>query len=95
VKLVEPLDNRGGLPGFLEPLGREMDLLGIEPEQLRVELHPNLAGEYGVLAGKQLDCPLEGGRVPGTGSAPAETNVTERSGFFLHNGGSAARRECA
>ena len=36
----------------------DLDLLGIEPEQLRVELHPTLAQdkEYGSLAGKTLCC---------------------------------------
>ena len=36
----------------------DLDLLGIEPEQLRVELHPDLAKdkEYGSLAGKTLWC---------------------------------------
>jgi putative restriction endonuclease len=36
----------------------DLDLVGIEPEQLRVELHPDLASdkEYGSLAGKTLCC---------------------------------------
>jgi 5-methylcytosine-specific restriction protein A len=36
----------------------DLDLLGIEPEQLRVELHPDLANnkDYGSLAGKTLYC---------------------------------------
>lgn len=35
----------------------DLDLIGIEPERLRVELHPALANEYGRLTGKTLDCP--------------------------------------
>ncbi|TXT35565.1 MAG: Uncharacterized protein FD138_1301 [Planctomycetota bacterium] len=34
----------------------DLDLLGIEPDQLRVELHPGLIKEYGNLAGKTLGC---------------------------------------
>jgi len=34
----------------------DLDLLGIEPEQLQVELHPSLTGEYRYLAGKPLQC---------------------------------------
>jgi len=36
----------------------DLDLLGIEPEQLRVELHPDLAKdrEYGSLTGRTLGC---------------------------------------
>ena len=37
----------------------DLDLLGIEPEQLRIELHPSVAdeGEYTALVGKELQCP--------------------------------------
>jgi HNH endonuclease len=37
----------------------DLDLLGIEPEQLRIELHPSVAdeGEYRALVGKELQCP--------------------------------------
>jgi 5-methylcytosine-specific restriction protein A len=34
----------------------DLDLLGIEPESLRVELHPDVAREYGQLEGKALGC---------------------------------------
>lgn len=34
----------------------DLDLLGIEPDQLLVELHPRIAEEYGHLAGKKLGC---------------------------------------
>lgn len=34
----------------------DLDLLGIEPDQLRVELHPSLAKTYGYLAGARLTC---------------------------------------
>ncbi len=34
----------------------DLDLLGIEPDQLRVELHPNVIKEYGYLIGKTLGC---------------------------------------
>ena len=35
----------------------DLDLLGIDPSTLLVELHPTLAEEYGDLAGKALGCP--------------------------------------
>ena len=35
----------------------DLDLLGVEPVQLHVELHPDIVGEYGHLAGKPLICP--------------------------------------
>jgi hypothetical protein len=35
----------------------DLDLLGIEPERLQVELHPDVAKEYGHLAGVTLNCP--------------------------------------
>jgi hypothetical protein len=34
----------------------DLDLLGIEPDSLRVELHPNIAGHYGDLIGATLAC---------------------------------------
>ena len=34
----------------------DLDLLGIEPEALRVELHPDVSKEYGQFAGKTLAC---------------------------------------
>jgi HNH endonuclease len=34
----------------------DLDLLGIEPENLKVELHPDLAKEYGLFAGVTLHC---------------------------------------
>ncbi len=34
----------------------DLDLLGIEPESLRVELHPDLAEEYGRFADVTLPC---------------------------------------
>lgn len=34
----------------------DLDLIGIEPDKLRVELHPALANEYGDLTGKTLAC---------------------------------------
>ncbi len=37
----------------------DLDLLGIEPEQLRVELHPSIAGEYARFAGTVLPCPID------------------------------------
>jgi len=39
----------------------DLDLFGIEPESLQVELHPSLTGQYGYLAGKSLQC-VPGGR---------------------------------
>ena len=36
----------------------DLNLLGIEPNQLRVELHPEIESEYGHLAGKSLLCPV-------------------------------------
>jgi hypothetical protein len=35
----------------------DLDLLGIEPEELRVELHPAVVNEYGSLVGEALRCP--------------------------------------
>jgi hypothetical protein len=43
----------------------DLDLLGIEPERLQVELHLSLTGEYGHLAGKPLQC-VPGRRPSGT-----------------------------
>jgi hypothetical protein len=42
----------------------DLDLLGIEPDRLQVELHPDLArdGDYRTFAGRSLGC--EGGRRP-------------------------------
>lgn len=37
----------------------DLDLLGVEPDQLLVEVHPDLAKEYANLAGKALRCPPE------------------------------------
>ena len=37
----------------------DLDLLGIEPDALRIELHPSVAGEYGEFAGEKLGCALE------------------------------------
>lgn len=37
----------------------DLDLLGIEPTTLRVELHPEVAKEYGELAGRSLACAEE------------------------------------
>jgi hypothetical protein len=37
----------------------DLDLLGIEPEGLRVELHPDVLKEYGCFAGVTLRCPGE------------------------------------
>jgi putative restriction endonuclease len=34
----------------------DLDLLGIEPDRLRVELHPDVIKEYGQFAGKTLGC---------------------------------------
>jgi hypothetical protein len=34
----------------------DLDLLGIEPGRLQVELHPSLRTEYGDLVGMQLGC---------------------------------------
>lgn len=34
----------------------DLDLIGIEPFEMRVELHPDIAIAYGSLAGKTLDC---------------------------------------
>lgn len=34
----------------------DLDLLGIDPSELRIELHPKIAEEYGHLAGRLLDC---------------------------------------
>ena len=34
----------------------DLDLLGIEPHRLQVELHPSLAKEYGDLTGATLGC---------------------------------------
>jgi hypothetical protein len=35
----------------------DLDLLGIEPDHLRVELHPEIVEEYRYLMGKPLQCP--------------------------------------
>ena len=35
----------------------DLDLLGVEPDGLRVEVHPSLAKEYKQYAGKRLRCP--------------------------------------
>ena len=35
----------------------DLNLLGIEPKQLRIELHPAIAGHYGKLTGRSLRCP--------------------------------------
>lgn len=37
----------------------DLDLIGIEPYRLTVELHPDLVNEYGNLIGKTLSCPRE------------------------------------
>jgi predicted transcriptional regulator len=37
----------------------DLDLLGIEPDELRVELHPDICDEYGYLIGKVLSCPAK------------------------------------
>jgi hypothetical protein len=37
----------------------DLNLLGIEPERLQLELHPSLAKEYGYLTGKVLRCAPE------------------------------------
>ena len=37
----------------------DLDLIGIDPDELRVELHPRLAVEYGHLAGTLLGCPRD------------------------------------
>jgi hypothetical protein len=34
----------------------DLDLLGIEPDKLRIELHPSIASEYAKFAGKKLGC---------------------------------------
>lgn len=34
----------------------DLDLLGIQPEQLRVELHPDITKEYRDITGKSLNC---------------------------------------
>jgi hypothetical protein len=35
----------------------DLDLLGIEPDELTIELHPSIESEYAALAGKRLKCP--------------------------------------
>jgi hypothetical protein len=35
----------------------DLNLLGIEPQSMRIELHPKLTAEYGALAGSCLRCP--------------------------------------
>lgn len=37
----------------------DLDLLGIAPDRLEVELHPSLRTEYGDLAGVRLRCPCD------------------------------------
>ncbi len=37
----------------------DLDLLGIEPEGLQVELSPEVTNEYGRFAGMRLDCPAD------------------------------------
>lgn len=44
----------------------DLDLLGIEPNQLLIELHPGIEGEYRHLAGKLLLCPV--GTYPSQGA---------------------------
>lgn len=36
----------------------DLNLLGVEPELLHVELHPDIIGEYGYLVDKPLICPI-------------------------------------
>lgn len=52
----------------------DLNLLGIEPEQLRVELHPDVTEEYGHLAGRTLLCPVE--------AQPSQTALVERYHLF-------------
>jgi hypothetical protein len=37
----------------------DLDLLGIDPDRMEVELHPSLTEEYGELAGVQIECGSE------------------------------------
>jgi len=37
----------------------DLDLIGIEPDRLHLELHPSLAQEYGSLSGKMIHCSRE------------------------------------
>lgn len=52
----------------------DLDLLGIEPDRLQVELHPSLTKDYGELAGLQLMC--------GTGQRPSYEALSLRYGLF-------------
>jgi hypothetical protein len=53
----------------------DLDLLGIEPEELRVRLHPDVAKEYGHLAGVSLRCNGD--------NQPARGALKSRYGRFL------------
>src|SRR5262249_37425762 len=52
----------------------DLDLLGIEPDELRVELHPSVVQEYGCFADVVLRCP--------EGKRPAEQGSGGRSDRF-------------
>ena len=53
----------------------DLDLLGIEPDRLQVELHPSLRPEYGDLAGLQLGCR--------SGLRPSSEALSRRYKLFL------------
>lgn len=35
----------------------DLNLLGIKPDELKIEVHPKIADDYGFLAGRTLNCP--------------------------------------
>ena len=56
----------------------DLDLLGIEPEQLRIELNPKIAadGQYKLLAGRAIDC--EQGQSPSRSAAKYDISSFSR-----------------
>jgi hypothetical protein len=57
----------------------DLDLLGIEPKTLRTELHPEVANEYALFAGRTLAC--------STGVRPAEQALEKRYSSFKQKRG--------
>lgn len=52
----------------------DLDLVGIDPDTLCVEIHPSIQHEYGYLRGNQLSCP--------NGSVPSEIALQSRHRQF-------------
>jgi len=60
----------------------DLNLLGVEPEQLHIELHPDIIEEYGHLADKPLICPI--------GVRPSRKALEARYKLFCQRRGNAS-----